>query len=95
MSELQKRILRLFEGFPANSAAYHAELLDAVTPEAGLVRGLDKARMMLKIVMYEREGKGRLAEFWDNPRNFDDHGLAPVSALFDAICAAVGRPRPR
>jgi len=85
----------LFAGFSTKFAAYHQELLDAVTPEARLVRGLDKAQMMLKIAMYEREGRGRLAEFWDNPRNFNDHGLEPVSALFDAICAAAGRTRPR
>jgi 5'-deoxynucleotidase YfbR-like HD superfamily hydrolase len=85
----------LFAGFSPKFTAYHQELLDAVTPEARLVRGLDKAQMMLKIVMYEREGRGRLAEFWDNPRNFDDRGLEPVSALFDAICAAAGRSRPR
>jgi hypothetical protein len=51
--------------------------------------------MMMKILMYEREGRGRLKEFWSNPKNFEDYGLAPVSALFDALCAAAGRHRPR
>jgi len=59
------------------------------------VRGLDKAQMMIKILMYEREGKGRLGEFWINPKNFADFGIAPVSDLFDAICAEAGRERPR
>jgi hypothetical protein len=59
------------------------------------VRGLDKAQMMLKIGMYQQEGKGRLKEFWLNPKNFNDFGLKPVSKLFDAICEAAGKPRPR
>jgi len=75
-------------------AHYQAELSEAETPEARLVRGLDKAQMMIKIVMYEREGKGRLKEFWANPKNFRDFGIECVSELFDAICAEAGRVRP-
>jgi len=86
---------KLFEGFPEKYAAYHQEFLDAETPEARLVRGLDKAQMMLKIVMYEREGRGRFEEFWLNPKNFADYRLAPVSDLFEAICTEAGHERPR
>jgi len=50
---------------------------------------------MLKISMYQQEGKGRLKEFWLNPKNFNDFGLEQVSKLFDAICVAAGKPRPR
>lgn len=85
----------LLDGFPPEYGVLHQELLDAATPEARLVRGLDKAQMMIKIVMYQREGRGRLDEFWGNPRNFDDYGLESVSRLFDAICAHAGRDRPR
>ncbi len=60
-----------------------------------MLRGLDKAQMMIKILCYEAEHRGRLEEFWDNPKNFDDYGIEPVSELFDAICAKAGRPRPR
>ena len=84
----------MFAEFPPKFAQYHQELIEAETPEARLVRGLDKAQMMLKVLSYEAEGRGRLKEFWDNPRNFRDYGLDGVSALFDAICAAAGRPRP-
>ena len=85
----------LFEEFPPFYADLHRELLALKSPEARLVRGLDKAQMMLKILCYEREGRGRLGKFWQNPRNFEDHGLAPLSDLFDAICEAAGRSRPR
>ncbi|HIJ66299.1 MAG TPA: HD domain-containing protein [Candidatus Hydrogenedentes bacterium] len=84
----------LFAGFPRIYAAWHRELHEALSPEAKLVRALDKAQMMLKIAIYEREGRGRLAEFWANPKNFDDQGVECVSALFDAICARAGHPRP-
>lgn len=90
----QSLIEDLLEGFPADLAQRHRELVEANTPEARLVRGLDKAQMMLKILMYQREGRGRLAEFWNNPRNFADFGLPEVSALFDAICVAAGQSRP-
>jgi hypothetical protein len=56
---------------------------------------LDKAQMMIKVLMYERENRGRLREFWANPKNFVDYGIEPVSRLFDAICADAGHPRPR
>lgn len=85
----------LLKDFPRKFASYHQELLDAGTPEAKLVRGLDKAQMMIKILMYQREGRGRLREFWNNPKNFADYGLEPVSALFDAICVRAGLPRPQ
>lgn len=84
----------LLAGFPARYAAYHRELLEVSSPEARLIRGLDKAQMMLKIVMYEKEGRGRLAEFWNNPRNFADFGVEAVNRLFDAICVYAGKKRP-
>jgi putative hydrolase of HD superfamily len=85
----------LFEGFPARFADLHREFNEAKTPEARLLRGLDKAQMMLKILCYEREHRGCLDEFWDNPRNFDDYGIEPVSSLFDTICAKAGKARPK
>jgi putative hydrolase of HD superfamily len=91
----QAIIERMLEGFSGRFAEYHCELLDPQTPEARLVRGLDKAQMMIKIIMYEREGRGRLKEFWKNPKNFQDFGLEPVSRLFDAICEEAGQARPR
>jgi putative hydrolase of HD superfamily len=86
---------QLLDGIDARYAQYHREFCEAKTPEARLLRGLDKAQMMIKVVMYEREGRGRLAEFWANPKNFEDYGVEAVSRLFDAICAEANKPRPR
>lgn len=94
-ADAEQRITEdLLKNFPPKLATYHQELLTADTPEARLVRALDKAQMMIKILMYQREGRGRLREFWKNPKNFADYGLEPVSTLFDAICARAGLSRP-
>jgi len=66
----------------------------ARSPEARLVRGLDKAQMMARVWCYEREGRGCLEDFWTNPANFRDYGVPEVRALFDALLAAAGKPRP-
>jgi len=75
-------------------AAMNREFMEGTTPEARLLRGLDKAQMMIKVQCYEREQRGRLEEFWGNAKNFHDYGVPEVSELFDAICAAAGKPRP-
>lgn len=83
----------VFADLAPRLAALHAEFAAAETPEARLLRGLDKAQMMIKVLCYERERRGNLEEFWLNPKNFNDHGIEPVSQLFDTICAEAGRPR--
>jgi putative hydrolase of HD superfamily len=85
---------KLLDGFSARYARFHKEFIDASSPEARLLRGLDKAQMMIKVLMYEREHRGRLEEFWANPRNFDDFGVECVSRLFNTICSEAGRARP-
>ncbi len=85
---------QLLDGLDRRYAEYHREFTAASSPEARLLRGLDKAQMMIKVIMYEREGRGRLAEFWANPRNFEDYGVQAVARLFDEICAEAGRARP-
>ncbi len=85
----------LFSKFPDTYTKLHDEFLTGVTNEARLLRALDKAQMMLRVIAYEREHRGRLEEFWEKPGNFNDHGIEPVSVLFDAICTHAGRERPR
>ena len=85
----------LLDGLPGDLAALHAEFDTAETPEARLLRGLDKAQMMIKVWCYERERRGCLDEFWNNPKNFADYGIPAVSSLFDTICQRAGKQRPR
>lgn len=90
----QRLIETMFGGFPTHFAAWHAELEAGESVEARLVHGLDKAQMMIRVAMYGREGRGWLDDFWENPANFDDYGLEPIRALFDAICRNADRERP-
>lgn len=94
--EAEQRITNdLLDPLPGALATLHAEFNVAESPEARLLRGLDKAQMMIKIINYEREHRGGLEEFWHNPKNFNAFGVVEVDELFDAICARAGRVRPR
>ena len=84
----------LFSDFPELYTQLHDEFIAGKSPEAQLLRALDKAQMMLKVLSYERERRGGLDEFWRNPGNFDARGIAPVDAIFDAICRHAGKTRP-
>ena len=84
----------LFAPFADKYGKYHQELVDVSTPEARLVRGLDKVQLILKILFYERERSGYLELFWQNPGNFRDYGIPAVRDLFDALCVRAGRVRP-
>jgi putative hydrolases of HD superfamily len=84
----------MFNAFPDYYAALHDEFLEAQTNEARLLRALDKAQMMLKVLFYEKEHRGCLDEFWAKPGNFNDMGITAVSDLFDAICRHAGKSRP-
>lgn len=84
----------LFASFSDVYPALHDEFLAAETKEARLLRALDKAQMMIRVLAYERERRGRLDEFWEKPGNFNDYGIEPISLLFDAICRMAGKTRP-
>ena len=62
---------------PALLAEYGA----GETPEARLVKACDKLQLMLKVFVYEHWGATGLGEFWDNPGNFPEPGIAPVDEL--------------
>lgn len=64
------------------------------TLEARVVKAADKVQMMIKVLVYERQRGAMLEDFWHNPKNFDDRGVAAAGEVFDAICEQAGRPRP-
>ncbi len=85
---------KLMEGFPSKYLELHREFHEVSSPEARLVRGLDKVQMMLKVLNYEREHQGDLSEFWENPKNFCDYGVELTKKLFLAICEYAGKNCP-
>jgi putative hydrolase of HD superfamily len=94
-SRAEELIFRsLFARLPERYSLLFEEYERAETPEARLVRGLDKLQMMIKVLCYEREGRGRLAEFWENPANFRDYGIEPVRLLFEEVARLASREIP-
>lgn len=85
---------QLYAGLEERYALLFEEFEKAESAEARLVRGLDKAQMMIKVACYEREGRGRLEDFWKNPANFRDYGVEPVRALFREVARLAGREIP-
>ena len=72
----------------------YREYSSGSTDEAKLVKGLDKVQMLIKVLGYEREGRGDLEDFWINPANFATYGLEPIEHLFEAIFERAGRTPP-
>ncbi|MCX7031619.1 MAG: HD domain-containing protein [Spirochaetes bacterium] len=85
----------LFDGLPSRSAELFKEFERAETPEAKLVRGLDKVQMMIRAACYQREGRGTLEDFWTHGRNFEDYGIEAVRELFAEVARFAGRKLPR
>jgi putative hydrolases of HD superfamily len=84
----------MFRDQDAEWGKLFAAFQETSTPEARLVRGLDKVQLMIKVLGYEREGRGRLEEFWQYRDNFHDYGITPVKELFDALFEMAGKKRP-
>jgi len=66
----------------------------AETIEARIVKAADKLQMMIKALVYEKQQRGHLAEFWANPKNFRDMQLPLASRVYDRICERAGHVRP-
>lgn len=67
-------------------ASLWEEFEAAQTLEARIVRAADKIQMMAKVLRYEQEGRGNLADFWINVEfNENDRGLPLARELFAEI----------
>ena len=55
--------------------------------EARIVKAADKLQMMTKALVYGRQGRGDLHEFWLNEKNFRDRGLPIAAEAFDVLRA--------
>jgi len=67
-------------------ASLWEEFEAAETLEARIVRAADKIQMMAKVLQYERERRGNLADFWGNVEyNENCWGVALARKLFEEI----------
>ena len=55
------------------------------TLEARIVKAADKVQMMVKLRIYESQQRGRLDEFWANPKNERAMGFSFVDAVYAEI----------
>jgi putative hydrolase of HD superfamily len=93
LDELEERIVS--EILPPNLAEHWREAERGESLEARVVKASDKLQMMIKVLAYERTGRGNLEEFWLNPKNFRDMDLPLANAVYARICQRAGRERPR
>ena len=61
------------------------------TLEARIVKAADKVQMMVKLRVYEKQQRGRLDEFWANPKNERTMGFAFVEEVYAEIRRRAGR----
>lgn len=58
--------------------------------EARIVKAADKLQMMTKALVYGRQGRGELSDFWNNDRNFRSRGLEVVEEAFALLRKRAG-----
>ena len=73
------------ELLPAEARASWAQAEAGETLEARLVKCADKIQMLAKALVYERQGRGELAEFWQHELTFADRGVPLVREIFDEL----------
>ncbi len=93
LGEVERAIVASMWG--ADECALLEELERGTTLESRIVRVADKAHMLAKAIAYERAGRRGLEGFWERASTFDPRGIPAADALFDALCEASGRGRPR
>lgn len=92
LAEMGGRVAR--ELLPATLAEAWGEAEEGASLEARIVKAADKLQMMIKVLAYERQGRGDLGEFWENPANFREMGLPLAARVYDRICRRAGRTHP-
>ncbi|MFV9506430.1 MAG: HD domain-containing protein [Oscillochloridaceae bacterium umkhey_bin13] len=84
----RKAMLELFAGHPLceHYLGLWEEYSTAATPEARLVKALDRLEMLAQTLAYERSGARNLAEFWEDRNGWSDE-FPLVRALADKLFA--------
>ncbi len=92
LREVEAGIVR--DLLPASSFSLWEESEAGESLEARVVKAADKIQMMVKMLVYQTSGRGRLDEFWENAGNFNDGGLALARRVHARIAARAGRSLP-
>lgn len=70
------------ELLPRPLAEAWAEMEAGESLEARIVKAADKIQMMTKALVYGRQGRGDLTDFWAHGGNFKDRGLEVAKEIF-------------
>ncbi len=90
LEELERAIVaRLLPDGPRDA---WEEAEAGVSLEARIVKAADKIQMMTKALVYGRQGRGDLHEFWLNEKNFRGRGLAIAEEVFALLRARRAEP---
>jgi putative hydrolase of HD superfamily len=100
LSEVEATLARRL--LPERLAEAWSEMEAGESLEARIVKAADKIHLMVKALVYERQRRGDLSDFWDNENNFRDRGLPVAREVFDllraeraALSDRAGRPPAR
>jgi putative hydrolases of HD superfamily len=85
LEELEEQIAERLLPEPQRRSWREAE--DCESLEAQLVKVADKVQMMTKALIYGRQGRGDLREFWAHEKNFPDKGLALAREVHEVLRA--------
>ena len=88
LGELEAKIARSLLPDPS----LFVEAAASISLEARLVKAADKIQMMTKALLYERQGRGDLHEFWANERNFGARGFEIAEEIFALLKARHADP---
>lgn len=75
---------RILAAVPAWRDAF-TEYRRGQTLEARIVKVADRIQMLAKALAYRQQKRGDIDRFFDDPETFNDRGIAPARAVFDAL----------
>jgi putative hydrolase of HD superfamily len=75
-----------------DSLASYREAEEGQSLEARIVKAADKIQMMAKALVYGRQGRGDLHEFWMNEKNFPTKGLNIAREIHEVLRARHAKP---
>ncbi len=90
LSELEDDIAERV--LPSGPLASFREAEQGASLEARIVKAADKIQMMTKALVYERQGRGDLHEFWTNEKNFPTKGLPIAREVHDVLRGRHAKP---
>jgi len=85
--EASRKVLAGFPGLVSIVEEFEA----GKSIEARIVKALDKLQMMIKVLLYESEGRGNMNDFWAYDGNFVKPGIPCLDGLVDSLRSLRGK----